>query len=321
MAQESKIEVSIGKLKFKNPILLASGPLSNSEEKIMGAAKRGFGGIVTKTVTLEACEGNPLPRWAFQDFCLVASDGLPNPGYNKMAEIIRSVKERGLDIPLIGSVAGTSPEEYAEMAAKLEKAGADAIELNMACPHRGRLVGGPADEPLGEYWSRKPERAASVISMVKSEIRVPLWAKFPSDRPFEVIVAMERAGADAFVPFPGVPGMVIDIETGSPVLGNIEGSGTIIGKAIKPIGIKIVSELCRRVSAPVLGTGGVATSDDLIEYLMVGASAIEMLTQAMMQKFTVEELISGVEAFVTRKNLKNIQEVCGLALRRLPKRE
>ena len=313
-------EVVVGKLRFKNPVLLASGPLSSNEQNILRACRRGFGGVVTKTVTLTPCEGNPRPRWAFQDCCLVSADGLPNPGYGKMAEIIRRVKDEGFDVPLIASVAGSTPGEYADMAAHLERAGADAIELNLVCPHKGRLVGGPEEEPLGDYWSRTPEQIVSVIRSVKEKVGIPVWAKFPSVRPADVVSAAQEAGADAIVPFPGViPGMVIDVEAGKPVLGNVEGSGTITGQAIRPLGIKVVSELSRKTDVPIIGTGGVATGRDVVEYLMAGAYAVQVLTHVM-RKPTIDDILSELEEFTKKKGFEGVAEMRGLALRYLPPR-
>jgi dihydroorotate dehydrogenase (NAD+) catalytic subunit len=318
---EPNTNAIIGKLTFENPVLLASGPLSSNEQSILRASKKGFGGIVTKTVTREPCEGNPRPRWAFQESCLVSADGLPNPGYKKMSEYVRRAKAIEPKILIIASIAGTSPEEYAEMAGEFEKEGADAIELNMVCPHMGRLVGKPGDAPVGQYWSQSAERAFSVIKTVKKEVGIPVWAKFASQRPLEVVLAMVEAGVDALVPFPGgIPGMVIDVETGRPVLGNVEGSGTITGRAIKPFGVKVVSELCRQVEVPVIGTGGIASEADVLEYIMAGACAVQMLTETM-RKRPVMDIAAGLRTFMTRKNFKSLDEIRGLALNYLPLRK
>lgn len=315
-----KMSVTAGGLSFRNPVLLASGPLSSDEKGVRKADRQGFGGVVVKSVTLHPCQGNPKPRWAFQDLSLVSADGLPNPGYLKMAEIVRRIKGEGLEIPLIVSIAGASPEEYALMAGELEKAGADGVELNLVCPHRGRLVGGPEDECLGEYWSRSPDKATAVVEAVKRATDVPVWAKYPSLRPLEVAAAMAEAGVDALVPFPGViPGMVIDTKSFKPVLGNAEGSGTITGMAIKPLGVKAVSELCRSIDVSVIATGGVIGWEDVVEYLSVGASAVQMLTGAM-RKVKTPDILAGLEKFIEERGFTSLEEIKGLALKHLPKR-
>ena len=299
---------------------MASGPLSSDERGVARAARQGFGGVIMKTATLEPCKGNPQPRWAFQNRLLVSADGLPNPGCKRMAGTIRAVKAEGFEIPLIASIAGTSPEEYAFIAREFEVAGADAVELNLVCPHKGDLVGGSTDERFGEYWCRTPQKASLVVQAVKTEVKIPVWAKFPGLRPLDVPMAMIEAGVDALVPFPGViPGMVIDIKSFKPVLGNVEGSGTITGSAIKPLGIKIVSELCRLSDVSVIATGGVTQHEDVVEYVSVGAGAVQVLT-SVMQKVSAEKILSDLQAFLTSKGYTSLHEIQGLALQQLPKR-
>jgi dihydroorotate dehydrogenase (NAD+) catalytic subunit len=318
------VKIEISGIKFKNPIILGSGPLSASKAGLLRADKTGFGGVVTKSVTITPSEGNPAPHWAFGSGYLVSADGLPNKGYKAMAKDIKEAKESGIAIPIIASVAGASPEEFTEMSVELAKNGADAIELNLVCPHRGTLVGRPKDEPLGRYWSQTPERSFMVIKAVKDVVKIPVWAKFPSLpvlNNFEIALKMEEAGVDALVPFPGAfVGMVIDLNSGKPVLGNLEGTGTITGHAVKPGGIKCVSELSRILRKPVIGTGGVSSSVDVIEYAMVGAQAVQVLT-AIMQKTTAFDLIAGIEKFMSDKGYDSFQELIGKTLAFLPPRQ
>ena len=317
------LSINITGIKFKSPIILASGPLSAAKAGLLRADKTGFSGVVTKTVTITPEEGNPTPRWAFATGYLVSADGLPNKGYKAMAKDIKEAKQAGIGIPIIGSVSGTSPEEFAEMSVALAEGGADAIELNLSCPHRGTLVGRPKQEPLGRYWSQTPERSFNVVKAVKDAVKVPVWAKFPVmpvlDNP-EIALKIEAAGADAAVPAPvGFPGMVIDLETGRPVLGNREGSGTITGHATKPTGIKFVSEMARVLRIPVMGTGGVISGLDVIEYAMVGAQAVQVLT-SIMQETKAFDLIAEIERFMSDKGYDRFQDFIGKSLEFLPTR-
>jgi len=317
------LSVSITGMEFRNPLILGSGPLSASAAGLLRADKTGFGGVVTKSVTITPSEGNPHPRWAFSPWYLVSADGLPNKGYKAMAADIKAAKETGIAIPVIASVAGASPEEFAEMSVELAEKGADAIELNLVCPHRGRLVGRPQDEPLGRYWAQSPERAFAVVKTVKEAVKIPVWAKFPSlpvlNNP-EIALKMEEAGVDAVVPCPGAfAGMVIDIETGKPVIGNWEHTGTLTGHAIKPVGIKFVSEMARILQTPVIGTGGVASGSDVIEYAMVGAQAVEVVT-AIMEKTGAVDLIAEIESFMSNKGYNSFNDFRGKALEFLPPR-
>lgn len=315
--------INIAGIEFRNPIILGSGPLSASTAGLLRADKTGFGGVVTKSVTITPSEGNPHPRWAFGAGYLVSADGLPNKGYKAMADDIKEAKEAGIAIPIIGSVAGASPEEFAEMSVELAEKGADAIELNLVCPHRGTLVGRPKNESLGRYWSQTPERSFMVVKAVKDAVKIPVWVKFPSqqvlDNP-EIALKMEEAGVDAVVPTPGAfAGMVVDLETGRPALGNLEGTGTMTGHAIKPVGIKFVSEMSRVLRTPVIGTGGVSSGLDVIEYAMVGAQAVEVLT-AIMQRTKVLDLIAEIEKFMLDKGYDSFQHFRGKALEFLPPR-
>ena len=318
------LTVGFSGLTFKNPILLGSGPLSAEAKGLIKAEKKGFGGVVTKTSTLRPNEGNPKPRWSFSTHYLLSADGLPNKGYVAMAEDIRKAKEGGVSIPVIASIAGTSPEEYAVMAKEMEKKDADAIELNLCCPHRGSLVGNPVHESIGRFWSQTPDRAFQVVQAVKEAVEIPVWAKFPSvpvlDRP-EIAVRMEEAGADAVVPVPGAfPGMTINLKTGRPVIGNIEHTGTLTGHAIKPVGIKFVSEMSRYLKTPVVGTGGVFSGRDAIEYAMVGAVAVEVLT-SILQKVKVPDILQEMEQFLIDRGYDSPADIRGMALKHLPKRE
>ena len=154
-------------------------------------------------------------------------------------------------------------------------------------------------------------------------MKIPVWAKFPSlpvlDNP-EIALKMEEAGVNAVVPTPGAfPAMVIDLETGRPVLGNLEGTGTMTGHAIKPVGIKFVSEMSKILRVPVIGTGGVSSGLDVIEYAMVGAQAVEVLT-AIMQRTKVLDLIAEIEKFMSDKRHDSFQDFRGKALEFLPQR-
>jgi len=318
------LTVPFSGLEFRNPIILASGPLSSAIKGLLNAEKNGFGGVVTKTSTVAPNEGNPKPRWSFSPYYLLSADGLPNKGYKAMAEDILKAKDAGLSIPVIASIAGTSPAEYADMAKEMEKKGSDAIELNLCCPHRGSIVGKPKDEPLGRYWSQAPGRAYEVVKAVKDAVKIPVWAKFPSvpvlDNP-EIALNMEDAGADAVVPTPGAfPGMTINLRTGKPVIGNLEHTGTLTGHAIKPVGIKFVSEMSRYLKTPVVGTGGVFSGLDIIEYAMVGAVAVEVLT-SILQKVKVPDILQEMEQFLTDNGYDSLQDIRGKSLEYLPKRE
>jgi dihydroorotate dehydrogenase (NAD+) catalytic subunit len=311
------MKIDISGVEFKNPIILSSGPLTTSKAGLLGAERNGFGGVVTKSATQTAAEGNPLPHHAFGKGYLVHSEGLPNKGYKAVAKDIKEVKDAGIGIPIIGSAAGASPEEFAEISVEFEKQGADAVELNLGCPHWGTMVGRPMEEHLGRYWSETPERSFMVVRAVKEAVKIPVWVKVPSERFYsnaEIILAMEKAGVNALVPSVVLPGgMAIDLETGKPILGNSTGTGSVSGRAMKPLGIKCLSEMAKVVRTPIIATGGVFSGLDVIEYAMVGAHAVEVLT-AIMQKQSVHDMIRDIESFMSEKGYNSLHDFRGKAL-------
>lgn len=313
--------VNITGIEFINPIILASGPLSTSRAAWFRAENNGFGGVVTKSATIAPSEGNPQPRWAFGKGYLVMSDGLPNPGYLVMANNIKEAKESGIAIPIIASVAGASPEEFAEMSREFERKGADGIELNLGCPHRGGMVGKTTEEHLGRYWSETPERSFRVVRAVKDAVKIPVWAKFPFEIVYqnpEAVLKMEAAGVDGVSPYAAVPmGMAINLETGKPVLGNPKGTGTVAGQAMKPLGIKCVAELSKLLKTPVIASGGVFSGHDAIEYIMAGTQGVQLLT-AIMQKISVPDMTAEIEKFMLDHGYENLQAFRGKALDFLP---
>ena len=161
------------------------------------------------------------------------------------------------------------------------------------------------------------------MKAVKDAVKVPVWVKFPVMPVLanpEIALKIEEVGADAAVPAPvGFPGRVIDLETGRPVLGNREGFGTITGHATKPTGIKFVSEMARVLRIPVLGTGGVISGLDIMEYAMVGAQAIQVLT-SIMQRTKTFDLIAEIEKFMSDKGYGSFQDFIGKSLEFLPER-
>lgn len=315
------IAIDIAGIHFNNPIILASGSLSTSGNAILNAGKMGFGGLVTKSSTIVPSPGNPSPRTVVRDGYVISGDGIRNHGYKVMANDILDVKNTGFDVPIIASVAGASREEFVEMSGEFERNKADGIELNFVCPNRGVLVGRVGEESLGRYWVETPERSYPVIEAVKRAVKIPLWAKIPFETVYknhDILHNMEKAGIDAIVVTTTMPkAMVINLETGKPVLGNPRGAGAVSGAAMKPLGIHCVAELSRVVKIPVIASGGVFSGTDVIEYMMVGAQAVAVLSAAM-QKISVLKMITEIDEFLSGRGYKNIIEIKNKSLKYLP---
>jgi dihydroorotate dehydrogenase (NAD+) catalytic subunit len=315
------IAVTVAGVPFANPIILSSGILSSSRNGLLRAQKRGVGGVITKSATSEPCLGNPRPVTVMGPGYVINADGIRNQGYRAMAADIREAKQEGLRIPVIASIAGASIEQFQAMAAEFEKQGADAVELNFVCPNRGKMVGGGAEECLGRYWSDSAERSYAVVRATKEAVTIPVWVKYPFEtvyRDRRVPLKIEEAGADVHTVMTTMPrAMAIDLETGRPVLGNPRGAGAIGGSVMKPLGIHCVSELTRVVRSPVVATGGAFSGLDIIEYLMVGAQAVEVLT-AIMHKVSVDGMIAEIEDYMFVRGYGSLSDFRGRTLGFLP---
>lgn len=304
----------IGTVELKNPVILASGPKGGKSGQGMKTfAQAGWGGIVAKTVTRDSSPGFPKPTIVdFPPYYMINAQGGPNPGYLAFAEEVRIAKEGG--VPVFVSIAAPSAEEFILIGRHLIGAGADGIEVNASCPHT----------PGRAKWSSSWERLEELIKAIRQGIDKPLWVKIPSTRMADIprlVEAAARGGADAVIPFNTVPGMAIDIQTGRPRLGNPHGVGSISGKAIKPMGLRAVLDAVRVVDVPIIGVGGIEEGADLIEYLMAGASAVQIHTIAMRKgEGVVQEILDGVKRFMAGKGYRSVREMIGLTLQYVPKR-
>jgi len=319
---KSKLSVTVAGIDLKNPLILGSSDLTVHEDGMRTFMDAGFGAIVTKTCTENAILGNPKPWVTFEkDRYLLVSGGLPNPGFKVMAERIQSIKEEALkkDCKIFASLAGTSPDQHAEIAQTLEKAGADAIQINMFCPHRGPLVGN--EEPVGRYWANDPKRAASVVRAVKPALKIPLFIKFRGEHIMtdpSLGIAIQEAGADGVAVVPHPDGMLVNIHEAKGILGNIEKCGSVCGTTLKPIGIKTTADMVRAISSPVVAGAGVVRGTDAIEYLMVGASAVELCTAMYWYgPKSLEVFLKDIEEFLIGSAYGTVRKLQGVALKNL----
>jgi dihydroorotate dehydrogenase (NAD+) catalytic subunit len=224
--------------------------------------------------------------------------GLPNPSYKDFqAEIDAARKGR---VPVIASIFASSAEEFAQISRNLD---ADALELNLSCPHA---------EKYGSELGRYPDLVESVTGAVKAASSVPVWVKLTPNTAdiLELGLAAQRGGADAVVAINTLKAMAIDIETGYPILGNLFGG--LSGRAIKPVAVRAVYDLASRLEIPVIGVGGISSWEDAVEMIMAGASAIQVGT-ALLQGYGIfEEIASGLSAYLERKSI-TLDELCGMA--------
>lgn len=300
------LRVSIAGLNFENPTMVASGILGYTAETFETVAGWGAGAVVTKSVGLKPRRGYANPTVVYVGCGLINAMGLPNPGIEEFAVEIRSAKEV-LKVPLIVSVYGFSAEEYAEAARKAVEYGADAVELNISCPHV---------EGTGAEIGQSPGATASVVRRVKSVVSKPVLVKLSPNvsEIADVAEAAVNAGADALTAINTVKAMAIDIETAQPILGNRKGG--LSGPAIKPVAVRCVYEIYERVQKPIIGCGGILNWKDALEFMLAGASAVQIGTAIAFKGPKVfENIVRGLSLYLKKKDFRSVNEIVGLSHR------
>lgn len=259
------LATKLASLNLSNPTILASGVMDEDAGSMKRIFSCGAGGIVTKSIGLKPREGYSNPALVELECGLLNAMGLPNPGIKDFGHEIKQLKQA--KIPVIGSIFGSNSKEFAKLGQQMQSYGADALELNMSCPHAkgyGLEIG--SDSKLVE----------EITSVVKASTKIPVFVKISPNLQniAEVAKAAEDGNADGIVAINTVKAMKIDLELKMPVLSNKVGGYS--GKAIKPIGVRCVYEVSQYVNIPVIGVGGITTANDILEYIMAGASAVQI---------------------------------------------
>lgn len=299
-------EVEVASLELTNPTMLAAGILGMSGLTLKRVVGAGAGAVVTKSLGLEPRIGYSNPTVAQAGCGLVNAMGLPNPGVEHFGYELEEAE--GIGVPLIVSIYGFSPSEYGILAKKLSEMGADAFELNVSCPHA---------EKIGTEIGQDPRVVAEVVRQTKESVEKPVIVKLTPNvaNIVELAEAAEDAGADAVTAINTVKAMVIDVETGKPVLGNRIGG--LSGPPIKSIGVRCVFEIFDAVKIPIIGCGGIGGWRDAVEYVQAGASAIQIGTAVAARGLNVfGEVAEGIEAFLSKKGFRNVKEAVGVAHRK-----
>ncbi len=290
-------------LRLRAPVLTASGTFGFGDEYRDVVNLAALGAIVTKTVTPEPREGNRTPRTVETPAGMLNSIGLPNPGG------AGAVREKapiwaGLPCPVVVSIAAHDPNSWTTLAARFD--GLDnvvAIEANLSCPN----VAGGLD------YSTDPTTTAATVRAVRQGVSLPVIAKLSPNvtdlRP--IARAAEDAGADALSLINTLLGMVIDTEAALPFLG--AGVGGLSGPAIRPLAVRCAYDVAGAVSLPVIGMGGVMTTDDALQFLMAGASAVQVGTATFREPRTAERIVDGLGAFLESRGFASVSDVVGLA--------
>ena len=265
-----------------------------------------LGAIVCKGTTLEPRDGNPQPRVAETACGVLNSIGLQNIGVKALiAE--KAPLWAGWRVPVIVNIAGETIDDYAQLAGKLDGvAGISAIEVNISCPN---IKAGGAE------FGANPKSAARVTTAVKAATSLPILVKLTPNTSdiAEIAMAVAEAGADAISLINTLKGIAIDITKRRPLLGSI--SGGLSGPAIKPVALYMVYEVAGAVAVPVIGCGGITTASDAIEFIMAGASAIQVGTASFTNPRALLDVLEGIEKFLEKEGVKDITELIGAGRR------
>ncbi|MBD9490512.1 dihydroorotate dehydrogenase [Ensifer sp. ENS11] len=291
--------VNVGGIILRNPVMPASGTFAEGLEKVFNF--NDLGAIVTKTITREHRNGNPLPRVAEQNSGLINAIGIPSKGVPHFKEKTMRHYAR-YETPLVVSISAPTAEGFADLAKELSIPGIAAIEANISCPNI---------EEDGKAFAMRAESTESVTRLLREATDLPLWIKLTPNTGdiAEVARAAEGAGADAVVVANTILSMAINLRTFKPSLGNI--TGGLSGPAIKPIILRQVFQTARAVAIPVVACGGVSTSNDAIEYLLAGATAVQVGTATFVQPAAMISIIDGIRTFCSLRGISRVSNLVG----------
>ncbi len=282
--------------------MLAAGILGLSGSLLKRAAEAGAGAIVTKSVGLKPREGYPNPTVVEVECGLLNAMGLPNPGIREFAREIRIAKEG--NVPVIVSVFGENAREFATVARQAQDAGADAVELNVSCPHV---------EEVGEIASN-PEAVRQVVRAVRASVGIPIFVKLSPNVAdiVEIGRAAEEGGASALVAVNTLRAMAINVDLKEPILA--AKIGGLSGSALKPVALRCVYELYGAADVPIVGCGGISSWRDAAEFILAGSVAVQIGTAVAYEGLEVlRQVTKGLQNWLTKQGIRDLREMVGAA--------
>lgn len=295
------LSVKIANTTFDNPVTVASGTFGHAEKYFKLGEVKKLGAITPKTVTFKAQEGNPPVRIVETPSGMLNAIGIENPGIDAFIEHkLPAFQKTG--VPLIVSILGYNPEEFAVMAEKLnDQKGVAAIELNLSCPNLKKK----------SLVAQDVDATAQVVSAVKKATTLPVLAKLAPNVTDITSIAQtaEDAGADGISMINTLQAMVIDTKTRKSKLGNF--TGGLSGPAIRPVGVKMVYDVAQKVNIPIVAMGGIATADDALQYLIAGATMVAVGTYNFLDPQAPVQVLEGIKAYMKEYKIKDIKEIIG----------
>lgn len=297
------LETTLCGVQLKNPLLMASGTFGFGEEYRLYVDLSKLGGICSKGLTLHPREGNYGPRMWETPAGMLNSVGLQNPGVpHFIAHELPQMKTFGTAV--IANLGGGTLEEYVEGAELLNATDIDMLELNISCPNV---------KEGGVAFGIKCDIAAQVVTAVRRVCTKPLMVKLSPNAEdiVEMALACEAAGADCISLINTLKGMAIDLHTRKPVFRNVVAG--LSGPCVKPVALRMVYEVAHAVKIPVVGLGGICTADDALEFILAGATALQIGTANFLNPAVALDILAGMEAYLAENKLQSISELRGLA--------
>lgn len=305
MTKKPRLEVEVGGIRMKNPVMTASGTFGYGEEFSPFIDLDKLGAIVLKGITLKPKRGNPPPRIIETPSGILNAIGLQNVG----VEVLINKKLPYLQkftTPIIINISGDTLEEYVELARKLDnisqEKGIAGLEINISCPNvqKGGIV-----------WGSEAQLTYKVVNNIRKVTTLPLIVKLsPNVTDIKVIaVAAEEAGADVLSLINTLVGMAVDVSLRRPKLANI--SGGLSGPAVKPVALWMVWQVFQTVNIPIIGMGGIMKAEDALEFIIAGARAVSIGTANLVNPKAAIEIIKGIEEYLVENKIKDINELVG----------
>ena len=302
----NNLQVSLPGLDLKNPIIPASGCFGFGREFAEYYDLSELGSIMIKATSLEPRLGNSVPRVAETPGGMLNAIGLQNPGVEQVMATELPYLEQ-FDLPIIANIAGTTEEDYVEVARRISKApNVTALEVNISCPNV--KVGGIT-------FGTNAEVAAALTRAIKEVSSVPVYVKLSPNvtNIVEIAKAVEAAGADGITMINTLLGMRLDLKTGKPVIAN--GTGGLSGPSIKPVAIRMVHDVYKAVNIPIIGMGGVSTAEDVLEFLYAGASAVAVGTANFVNPYVCPDIIADLQRVLKKYGFEKVTDAIGFAHR------
>ena len=286
---------------MNNPVMLASGVVGVHLDILPRVAEAGAGAMVTKSISVNPKEGYRNPTVVEVEGGFVNAIGLSNPGVDAFSKELATLNEK--PIPIVVSLFGSTPTEFSDMISRLESISVDCYELNLSCPHV---------EKVGLEVGQDPEAVSSIVKIAKKYSSRPVLIKVSPHITdiVEIVSVAKDSGADGVTAVNTVRAMVIDIETGRPILSN--NVGGLSGPVMKSIAIRCVYDISKKVDIPIIGCGGITNWNDAIEFFLAGASAVQVGSAVAYKGLDVlGEIVDGIKKYMNNHEIKEIGELVG----------